>query len=624
MKCVLKRRVSSDLGETCHPGEKPSVEKSRPDNMATTLKDSTTTSPLPISVLDWRSSSNSHISNCSWEGLIRTETGDSMESMVNIKPALKHSGRVLEFSRLDNGNNKKSVKIDEQRSKKKSKLRRSRKRLSKLLHTHAALILLSVLVVLDATCVIGQLLADIFIVKVQLEKTEVAKEGLSHTLESIFPILFNRSYQSSLEEKIERLKDILEGETLIENFSRYINSNNIGLSRSISETQPNKTGTNKLRSTSKNVQSKSKNASQNPTADTLHSGEDDLLWAWKQFTKSLNEQGSLLKQVKGNLTTNEEHLDNDKHSKSKNGSQSKKSPSRKSGSHKEVNSEEHTLLEVTHIFHMCSLTILSILLLETLLKIFAMGRKLWNHKLEVFDAAIIIISWSLDLVFIDGIWDHPGSNAATILIILLPWRVMRIVNSFVLVIQEKDNVKLKLLKHRYRLSERRTRECKEKLNKYRVETRSLQGVCRKFGVPEGQITACMPLDKRGRSNLPLTALSQFASLAMVSSVGSLPNLATKSEYSSDSSMSDDDELIEHRGIDRTISADSAFSRTNSIFSTVSFTADNCADDMGEDNIAFTDETLNNACSLPTYEDAMILVINSTPEIIHSQNHHTKL
>lgn len=48
---------------------------------------------------------------------------------------------------------------------------------------------------------------------------------------------------------------------------------------------------------------------------------------------------------------------------------------------------------------------------------------------KVFDAFVVTVSWILDLSFYEGIWAQPGSEAATILIIILPWRVIRIVNS---------------------------------------------------------------------------------------------------------------------------------------------------------------------------------------------------
>jgi len=49
--------------------------------------------------------------------------------------------------------------------------------------------------------------------------------------------------------------------------------------------------------------------------------------------------------------------------------------------------------------------------------------------LKVFDAFVIIVSWVLDVYFWEGIWGRPDQEGATLLIIILPWRVVRIVNS---------------------------------------------------------------------------------------------------------------------------------------------------------------------------------------------------
>jgi len=42
---------------------------------------------------------------------------------------------------------------------------------------------------------------------------------------------------------------------------------------------------------------------------------------------------------------------------------------------------------------------------------------------------VITVSWALDLVFWEGLWAHPEDEAANIMMYILPWRVMRIVNS---------------------------------------------------------------------------------------------------------------------------------------------------------------------------------------------------
>ncbi|XP_061191545.1 uncharacterized protein LOC133199608 isoform X2 [Saccostrea echinata] len=194
---------------------------------------------------------------------------------------------------------------------------------------------------------------------------------------------------------------------------------------------------------------------------------------------------------------------------------------------------EHTLVEtLTHAFHLGSLVILSLLVFETFLKIFAMGSHFLNHRLEVFDAFVVTVSWILDLSFYEGIWAQPGSEAATILIIILPWRVIRIVNSFVLVIKEKDLVILKVIKQQYRRLVKREKELTNKLEQYRIELRQLQGLCRKHGAKEPEIAACAPIGRRRTSSI-MSGMSSFASLAMIGAVGSQPDLARESSSDED-------------------------------------------------------------------------------------------
>lgn len=237
---------------------------------------------------------------------------------------------------------------------------------------------------------------------------------------------------------------------------------------------------------------------------------------------------------------------------------SKRASSSGSGDHSHA---EHTLVEhLTHAFHLGSLVILSLLVFETFLKIFAMGSHFLNHRLEVFDAFVVTVSWILDLSFYEGIWAQPGSEAATILIIILPWRVIRIVNSFVLVIKEKDLVILKVIKQQYRRMVKREKELNNKLEQYRIELRQLQGLCRKHGASEPEITACAPMGKRRRSSI-MSGMSSFASIAMIGAVGSQPDLGRQSSSDED----DDDipsptasQIREANQMLRSVSSDSSF------------------------------------------------------------------
>ena len=49
--------------------------------------------------------------------------------------------------------------------------------------------------------------------------------------------------------------------------------------------------------------------------------------------------------------------------------------------------------------------------------------------LQVFDAVIIVASFVVDLVFLNGLQAFPLDDSIFILAFLLPWRVIRVVNS---------------------------------------------------------------------------------------------------------------------------------------------------------------------------------------------------
>jgi len=47
---------------------------------------------------------------------------------------------------------------------------------------------------------------------------------------------------------------------------------------------------------------------------------------------------------------------------------------------------------------------------------------------QLFDAAIIVTSFTLDLVFVEGITGVQGEETLAFIIIFLLWRVLRVIN----------------------------------------------------------------------------------------------------------------------------------------------------------------------------------------------------
>ena len=82
-----------------------------------------------------------------------------------------------------------------------------------------------------------------------------------------------------------------------------------------------------------------------------------------------------------------------------------------------------------HILHYCSIGILGIFLVEILVRIIVFRLEFFHHKLEIFDAVIVIVSFVLDIIFCNN--EGPESGIG-LLIVLRLWRVTRILNGNIL------------------------------------------------------------------------------------------------------------------------------------------------------------------------------------------------
>jgi len=57
-----------------------------------------------------------------------------------------------------------------------------------------------------------------------------------------------------------------------------------------------------------------------------------------------------------------------------------------------------------------------------------MGAEFFKNRLEVFDGVIILASFALDLVFVEGVTGAQGEEAIALIIIFLLWRILRVIN----------------------------------------------------------------------------------------------------------------------------------------------------------------------------------------------------
>ncbi|XP_038056019.1 voltage-gated hydrogen channel 1-like isoform X2 [Patiria miniata] len=112
---------------------------------------------------------------------------------------------------------------------------------------------------------------------------------------------------------------------------------------------------------------------------------------------------------------------------------------------------EHNLTptqKAAEALHYLSLIILSIFMVELMLKLIALGTKFFHSKLEVFDAIIIIVSFILDIITLL----FPENFAIVDLIVVLRlWRIVRVVNGVVLSVEQRAE---KRINHHKRVRDR--------------------------------------------------------------------------------------------------------------------------------------------------------------------------
>ncbi|XP_052067271.1 uncharacterized protein LOC127706656 [Mytilus californianus] len=123
--------------------------------------------------------------------------------------------------------------------------------------------------------------------------------------------------------------------------------------------------------------------------------------------------------------------------------------------------------DLAHAFHKASISILAILAAETICKIFAYGLRFFERKLEVFDCVIVFGSLFVDVYFLKGISAYKIQDFVIILAFLVPWRVIRVVNSLVVAVIDHEHFRLKLLY-------KQKKEVSHDLKKTKSEVKNLQ------------------------------------------------------------------------------------------------------------------------------------------------------
>ncbi|BFZ01974.1 hypothetical protein BsWGS_05013 [Bradybaena similaris] len=151
------------------------------------------------------------------------------------------------------------------------------------------------------------------------------------------------------------------------------------------------------------------------------------------------------------------------------------SSSNYNSSHGEHHPHHHTNKEkAEHVLHAFSLGILSLFMVEVCMKIFVEGTHLLKQKAEVFDAVVVVVSFTLDIVFSFVSVESAAKDAAGLMVLLRLWRVTRIINGVILSVKIEAKKKTDALKKVVRQLEHDNRKQRSKIDKLEKENTLLK------------------------------------------------------------------------------------------------------------------------------------------------------
>ncbi|XP_052800337.1 uncharacterized protein LOC128231488 isoform X2 [Mya arenaria] len=176
--------------------------------------------------------------------------------------------------------------------------------------------------------------------------------------------------------------------------------------------------------------------------------------------------------------------------------------------HREHDESAHSVLEdIAHGLHKASVVILGVLFVENLLKLVCMGSEFFAKKLEVFDTIVVIVSFVVDLVLLKGLTEFAVQDALFILSFLLPWRVIRVVNSLIVAVLDHEHFRLKMLYRATKLLDIELSGLKDMEKKWDFHLQKIESFCESEGIPKWKIRQHTAL---GRKQSTITSMASLA------------------------------------------------------------------------------------------------------------------
>ncbi|XP_069133203.1 uncharacterized protein [Argopecten irradians] len=159
-------------------------------------------------------------------------------------------------------------------------------------------------------------------------------------------------------------------------------------------------------------------------------------------------------------------------------------------SSRETDGTTRWIYMVTQSLNVIGVIFVSIMLLEVLVRTICRGRYFYRKKFEMFDNAIVVAAFVIEVAYMFGRWADNPADSASILILLLPWRFVRVVYSLVTAMNHKHHIQMQQMKTSKRTSDQRLIDARQLVLQMEKDIQSLAQLCRRKTATETEIKSC--------------------------------------------------------------------------------------------------------------------------------------
>nr|CAH8857067.1 unnamed protein product [Trichobilharzia regenti] len=163
--------------------------------------------------------------------------------------------------------------------------------------------------------------------------------------------------------------------------------------------------------------------------------------------------------------------------------------------------------EASEILHYLSIAITALFFLCVLLKLVCLGKEFFRDTNEYFDGAIIVASLASDVLYVRYV-----SETAAAMVVLLLWRIIRIINALMMHKKQQYEFRIAMQKRSRRVMGRKMEVIRTEKEMQDKHILALENLLKEMGVSNDAIRKCKPLYKKCTKEQTNNALKSIAAL----------------------------------------------------------------------------------------------------------------